>query len=105
MIIVGRDMNGHVGNTWDRYEYVHGGTNSEDIVETTYNYRFNLRDKPLITHKRGGGISRLPYIMARRSERSKVIDIKVIPGQQPVVQHRLVVADMGWSKLEAAEET
>ena len=43
-----------------------------------------------------GGISNKNTILARRSDVKLVRDIKVIPGEEMVTQHRMLVSDMEW---------
>ena len=58
------------------------------------NTGFEKSDDHLITYSNGGISSQIDDMMVRRSERGKVIDGKVIPGDQAVHKHRQAAADI-----------
>lgn len=67
-VILGGDLNGHVGAAADGYDGVHGGL--------------------------GFGRSAIDFLMVRRKDRFSVKNVKVIAGEECVSQHRLVVGDL-----------
>ncbi|XP_043710378.1 uncharacterized protein LOC122659315 [Telopea speciosissima] len=106
-IIIGGDLNGHVGRERRGYEEVHGGyrvgeRNEEGTSVLDFaiaydmciaNTFFKKRDEHLITYKSGQHASQIDFFLIRRSDRLLCKDCKVIPGEC-LTQHRLVVLDM-----------
>ena len=105
-ILIGGDLNGHVGATKDGYDGVHGGmgygtrnAEGESILEfcsavdlSVCNTFFKKAVNHQITFVSGNSRSQIDYVMVRRGDRRMVSDIKVIAGLEIVQQHRLVVA-------------
>jgi len=105
MIIVGEDLNGHVGEEIQGYDGVHGGfgygsRNDEggrvldfavamDFV--ICNTWFKKEVSKLITYSSGGVNTTIDYLLTRKGDRNMVKDVKVIPGESCVSQHRLLV--------------
>ena len=105
VLIPGGDWNGHVGSTADGFKQVHGGfgygeRNSEgdrlldfavahDLV--IGNTLFEKRDSHLVTFASGTHETQVDYILFRRSLRKLIKDVKVIPGEECLLQHRLLV--------------
>ena len=98
------DMNGHVGRDMDGFEGVHGGNGfgdrnaeGEAILEFTMcfnlvaNTFFTKETQKLVTYESGGVSSVVDYMLARKNDMK---DVKVIPGEECVSQHKLVVMDM-----------
>lgn len=112
-LIVCGDMNGHVGSVADGFEGVHGGNGygvrnveGEMLLEfadakelTVLNTVFKKQDVKKITFASGGNNTQIDYILMRASERRSVVDVKVIPGEPCLTQHRLLV---GVVKLQPA---
>ena len=98
-------MNGHVGSESDGYGNVHGGygfgaRNDEGVRILDFavaaemvvcNTLFKKENNKLITYSPGGVQSTIDYILTRRGCRNMVNDVKVIPGEPCVSQHRLLV--------------
>ena len=98
------DMNGHVGRDVDGFEGVHGGNgfgdrNAEgeailefaicfDLVANTF---FTKETQKLVKYESGGVSSVVDYVLTRKNSMKEV---KVIPGEACVPQHKLVVMDM-----------
>ncbi|CAG9568035.1 unnamed protein product [Danaus chrysippus] len=107
VIIVGGDLNGHVGRAADTYERVHGGfgygrrnAEGETILRTciasdlaVVNTFFQKTSQHLITYKSGSHSTQLDYLLTRRCHIGKVTNCKVIPGESLTAQHRLLVMD------------
>ena len=104
------DLNGHIGKLANGYKGVHGvygyGLRNKEgdhilkfavahnfVVGNSY---FTKEDNQLIIYQSGGISSRIDYILVRRSDFRLVRGIKVIPGEEVVTQHRMLVSDMKW---------
>ena len=98
-------MNGHVGRDVEGFEGVHGGNGfgdhneeGEAILEfatcfdlVVANTFFTKETQKLVTYESGGVSSVVDYMLARKNDMK---DVKVIPGEECVSQHKLVVMDM-----------
>ena len=107
-ILVGGDLNGHVGKSVDGYEGVHGGfgfgcrnEGGMDILDfatatsmSICNTYFKKPDNHLITYESGGRKTQIDFILTRNKERNVVKNVKVIAGEECVNQHRLIIADI-----------
>ena len=114
LAILGADLNGHVGKKADGYESVHGGFGygtrnpegervldfalSQDMVVTNTYYK--KRDSRLITYQTGQPPEKViktqvDYILVRAHDKKIIRDVKVIPGEEIFLQHRMVVCDLG----------
>lgn len=105
MVIVAGDLNGHVGNGAEGYVGVHGGfgygqRNDEgnrilemaDALELMIcNTMFMKEESKLVSYCSGNVKSTVDYILTRQSDKKKIIDAKVIPGEECVSGHRLLV--------------
>ena len=108
VVMIGGDFNGHVGRNADGYEGVHGGhgfgtrnREGERLLEfadgadlIVCNTHFQKADSKLITYSSGGYSTTVDYMMVRRRDRVNLRDVKVIPGEEVVSQHKLIVSDM-----------
>ena len=117
VLVPGGDLNGHVGRSADGYEEVHGGfgfgeRNDEggrildfavahDLV--VVNTLFKKRDSHLITYASGGHTTQVDYILFPRRLRKLIRDVKVIPGEECLTQHRLLVCDLKIAALPKAK--
>ena len=109
-LVICGDFNGHVGKVANGYEGVHGGhgyglrnTKAESILEfavshdlNVVNTHFHKEDNHLITYHPSGNSSQTDYILVRKSDFKQVCNIKVIPGEEVVTQHQLLVINMKW---------
>ena len=112
------DTNGHVGRSSSDYEGVHGGngfvtrnSEGERILELgdamdmiVCNTFFQKRDSRLITYSSGGNQSQIEYILTKKDDRKLISDVKVIPGEECALQHKLLVADMNIGKPKVEEK-
>ena len=105
VLIPGGDWNGHVGRAADGFEEVHGGygygvRNDEggrlldfavahDLV--IGNTLFKKRNSHLITYASGDHETQVDYILFRKGLRKYIRDVKVIPWEECLTQHRLLV--------------
>ena len=108
IVVIGGDLNRHVGKNCDRYDGVHGGygygvTNveGEKILEfadawemVVVNTLFKKDKNKLITYRSGTADTTVDHVLVRRRDRGKVKDAKVIPDEEVTSQHRLLVMDM-----------
>ena len=107
-IVIGADMNGHVGMKDEAYVHVHGGhgygqqnTEGGALLEmaqaldlTIVNTCFVKKKEHLITYRSGPYSSQIDFIMMRQGDRKFIRDCKVIPGEPVSKQHRLLVVVM-----------
>ena len=107
MIMIGGDLNGHVGERCESYEGVHGdygfGSRNQEGVRildfaaamdmVVCNTLFKKEVNKLVTFSSGGRETTVDYILTRRVSRHSVRsrDVKAIPGECCVSQQRLLV--------------
>ena len=108
LVMLGGDLNGHVGRNTDGYEGIHGGygygnrnREGERILElgaaldmVVCNTFFKKRDSRLITYVSGNSKTQIDYIMVRNKDRKFLKDVKVISGEEIVQQHQLLLSDI-----------
>lgn len=108
-LLVGGDLNGHVGKESGGFSAVHGGwgygsrnKEGEAILEEAVmhglvilNTMFKKREGHLVTYESGGRRSQVDYIMTRVQDKRSCKNCKVLPGEGEE-QHKIVVADMVW---------
>ena len=105
-VIVGGDLNGHVGRSREGIERIHGGwgmgdrnDEGENIVETALafdlaiNTFFEKKVNQYVTYNSGGRESQIDFLMCRRCHLKEVINCKVINGEAVAAQHRVLVID------------
>ena len=106
-VILAGDLNGHVGSEAMGYEGIHGGwgygtrnAEGERILEFALamnmvicNTAFKKRESHLVTYRSGGSSSQIDYFLVRKSNRGLVKDTKVIPSEECVQQHKLLISD------------
>ncbi|KAL6548523.1 hypothetical protein OROGR_008944 [Orobanche gracilis] len=107
-LIIGGDLNGHVGVSRDGFESVHGGFGFGDrneagngILDFALGYDlgimntwFEKRDSHLVTYRNGGNASQIDFFLVRNMWRKNFTNCKVIPGESAATQHRVVVLDL-----------
>ena len=105
VLIPGGDWNGHVGRAADGFEEVHGGfgygeRHDEGVRLLDFavahdpvigNTLFKKRNSHLITYASGDHETQVDNILFRRGLRKHIRDVKVIPGEECLTQHRLLV--------------
>ena len=116
-IVVGADLNGHVGegNNGDEEcmgRHGLGKRNNEGQAVVDFAKRRELAitntyfvKKPAhrVTYSSGGRSSQVDYIMVRRQRIKEVVDTKVVVGESVAKQHRIVVsAIIIWTKWRKA---
>ena len=106
-VIIGGDLNGHVGMNGREstsHGYIGLGERNEEgdrVVEfaNTFdlviaNTWFTKTRNQLITFKSGNGESQIDYILINRRHLKDIINCKTIPGEAVISQQRLVVMDL-----------
>jgi hypothetical protein len=105
-VMVGGDFNCHVGAGAGSFEGVHGGhgfgernVEGEMFLElacalgfVVVSTCFQKQDSKKVTYDSGGDRTVVDYMLVRKCDRPSVKDVKVIPGEPCVLQHRLMVA-------------
>ncbi|KAK3896219.1 hypothetical protein Pcinc_000141 [Petrolisthes cinctipes] len=113
VLAVAGDFNGHVGKTSDGFGEVHGGngygernTEGERILEFGFamdmlvaNTVFKKRESHLVTYESGTAKTRVDYLLVRKKDRKLLSDVKVIPSEEIVTQHKPVVCDFKVKKV------
>ena len=108
-LVVGGDLNGHVGKESNGFSAVHGGwgygernKEGETILEeavahglVVLNTRFKKREDHLVTYESGGRRSQIDYILTIMQDRRSCVNCKVMPGEGEE-QHKMLVADTMW---------
>ena len=106
-VIVGGDMNGHVSQVANGFHETHGnfgyGTRNagERILEfadamgyVVTSTLFKKRQSHLVTYESGGNKTAVDMILIKREHKKRIMNKKVIPGEECVHGHHLVVMDM-----------
>ena len=108
------DWNGHVGKESAGYEGVHGGSgygvrNADGdrvldfavannlVIGNTY---FVKRDSHLITYQSGNANTQIDFILLRKQHLKMAKDIKVIPNEECVPQHKLLICEIQLKTLK-----
>ena len=118
-IVLGADLNGHVGEGNIEVEEVMGrygaGTrNKEGSMVVDFGKRMDLaigntyfkkKDEHRVTYKSGGKSTQVDYVMCRRRNLKEICDCKVILNECVAKQHRMVVCKMDFMvKKKKAEK-
>jgi len=108
MVVLAGDMNGHVGSNSVGYDGTHGGYGFGDrnadgsrILEfadglnlVICNTLFMKQEYKLVTYVAGSAKSTADYITVRQGDKVKVRNVKVIPNEECIPKHKLLVMDM-----------
>ncbi|XP_065315022.1 craniofacial development protein 2-like [Gordionus sp. m RMFG-2023] len=108
LVIIGGDLNAHVGKARDSYKRHHGGfgygernDEGEHVLKFTKAFDLALtntydkkKDSHLITYESGTRKTQIDYMLISRRRLKDVIDCKVIPGEDIASQHKLLVMDL-----------
>ena len=107
-LILGGDLNGHVGSATDGFEGVHGGfgfgrrnMEGEMLLEmadglqlTVVNTWFKKTEAQLVTYESGGCRTVVDYFLVRQHDRAMVRNVKVAQNEPCIPQHKLVVCEL-----------
>ena len=116
MLLLGGDLNGHVGQQSTSFEDGHGGygygeqnqdgvrildfcvSNKLAIVNTFFQKTNNNR---LVTYSSGGNQTQIDYILTKRCQLKNIRDVKVIGREECITQHKLLFSDVTLSTTPA----
>ena len=106
-VVLGADLNGHVGRERGVLERVHGGwgvgeknEEGERILDLALSFdlaicnTFFKKNSKYVTYKSGGRESQIDFLMCRRRDLKEVKNCKVIYGEHVASQHKVVVIDL-----------
>ena len=107
-VIIGGDLNGHVGKEKHGIERWHGGwsvgernAEGQRILDfateqdmALLNTFFKKEENQLTTYRSGGRSSQIDFLACRRKDIRDIKDCRVINGEEVAAQHRLVLAKM-----------
>jgi exonuclease III len=108
ILIIGGDLNGHVGKDNKGFEEVMGiygfgerneyGESILDFCQSRslmiLNTMFKKKKEKIFTYKSGGAETQIDYILLRRNVAVKTLNCKVIPGEACLMQHTLLYSDL-----------
>ena len=111
-VLVGSDFNGHVGSDMGGFGEIHGDFGIGQINDGgirlldwavvkglhLMNTCFQKRKSWLVTFRSGETETMIDYILVNNKYRISVKDVKVIPGEEIVSQHCLLLIDMVFRK-------
>lgn len=106
-IVLG-DLNGHVGKNQDGFEGVHGGHGfgkrnpegdrilsfADSMNMIVVNTWFQKKEEHFITYKSGQDRSTVDYILAPKDWHRRMKNVRVIPGECCITQHRLLLVEL-----------
>nr|GEU39134.1 hypothetical protein [Tanacetum cinerariifolium] len=117
-LILGGDLNGHIGEATERYPGVHGGfgygvrneegraildfATAHDVA--VVNSYFKKRDHHLITFQSGGRCTQIDYLLVRRGDLKACKDCIVFRGEACSSQHRLLALDTLFKSVRRMRE-
>uniref|UniRef100_A0A8D9DR12 Craniofacial development protein 2 n=1 Tax=Cacopsylla melanoneura TaxID=428564 RepID=A0A8D9DR12_9HEMI len=119
LVMIGSDMNGHVGKNRDGHEECHGGYGfgeknepGERVVNLAEAYDLKIvntfykkKDEHLITFKSGPNKTQIDYWICSRDLASTFKDCKVIPGEALTSQHRLLLLEILLIQFKEKKDT
>jgi len=108
ILVIGGDLNGHVGKDRNSFEDVMGidgygerNADGEIILEICQsrqlkilNTMFKKKDRHKITYKSGNKETQVDYILARKNDKIRFKDCKVALEEECLTQHRLLCSDI-----------
>jgi len=112
------DMSGHIISNSVGYNGMHGGyefgarnADGSGILELAdglnlviCNTLFMKQETKLVTHIAGSVKSTVDYIMVRQGDKVKVRNVKVIPNEECVPKHKLLVMDMQFNTTKRCHQ-
>ena len=111
MVVLAGDMNGNVGGRIVGCDGTHGGFGygdrnadgsrtlefADELNLGICNTFFMKQEYQLVTYAAGSVKSTVDYIIVRQEDKAKVRNVKVIPNEECVPKHKLLVMDMQFS--------
>uniref|UniRef100_A0A8D8WQC9 Craniofacial development protein 2 n=1 Tax=Cacopsylla melanoneura TaxID=428564 RepID=A0A8D8WQC9_9HEMI len=119
-VFLGGDLNGHIGKgnteTTERIRGIWGlesqNEEGERIIDfalgsdmAILNTFFKKEDRMLVTYKSGERISQIDFILCRRQHMKEVRNCKIINGESVAPQHRVLVIDVLFDKVNKKKKT
>ena len=118
-LIMGGDLNGHVGSNREGIDRVHGGwgigernAEGERVIDCAVSFDlavvntwYRKDHSKYITYKSGGNESQIDFLMYRRSHLKEVKNCKIINGEAVATQHKVVVMDWEMKGIERSKST
>lgn len=115
-LIIGGDLNGHVGARCGSYREFHGnegfGTLNKEgltILDAVtahdlyvVNTKFKKKEQHLVTFMSPVGRSQIDYFLVRKENLRECKDCKVLPGETLDGHHRLLILEL-WMKVKAVK--
>jgi len=115
IVVLAGDMNGHVRSNSVGYDGTHGsygfGDRNADgcrILEfadglnlVICNTLFIKQESKLVTYVVGSAKSTVDYIMLRQGDKVKVCNVKVVPNEEYVPKHKVLVMDMRFNTIKS----
>ena len=105
-IIIGADLNGHVGRDMSGFEQEHGGHSfgerneeGDDVLRFAQAYNLGIvntyfqKQEHLITYNSGHRRTTIDYILVKRTYLKAAKECNVIQGERIQMQHRILVMD------------
>ncbi|XP_068204616.1 craniofacial development protein 2-like [Palaemon carinicauda] len=107
LLMIGGDLNGHIGRNRQVLERIHGGwalgdqnQDGERAMDfavafdmAVINTFFETLPKYLTTYKSGGQESQINFLLGRRVNLKEIRNCKIFPGEAVTPQHRLLTVD------------
>ena len=105
-VVVGGDLNGHIGTSNRVISIIHGGLGmgernekGETIIDFALAFDMALVNtfftkKEYVTYRSGGRESQIDFILYRRKHLREAVDCKVINGEYVSTQHKILVMDL-----------
>ena len=117
-MIVGGNLNGHIGRSREGIERMPGewgmgdrNDEGENIVETAMDFDldivntfFEKKVNQFVTYNSGGRESQINVLMCRRCHLKEVINCKVINVEAVVAQYRVLVMDWEFSGVRRGNQ-
>jgi exonuclease III len=107
-VVIGADLNGHVGEgnrgeeeVMGRFGLMERNAEGQMVIDfakrmemAVVNTFYQKRQEHRVTYKSGGRSTQIDYILCRRGNLKEVSDCKVVAGESVARQHRMVVCKM-----------
>jgi len=78
-------------------QMVPGSEFADGLNLVIYNTLFMKQESQLVTYAAGPAKSMVDYIIVRQKDKAKVCNVKVIPNEECVPKHKLLVMDMQYN--------
>ena len=115
-LVIGGDLNGHIGCNRENISRIHGGhgmgeINEEGELIIDFALAFDMAisntfftNDEYVTYSSGGRLTQIDFLMCRRTHLTEVKNCKIIKGESVSTQHRLVVSDFVIRRAEQGKK-